>query len=101
MAEETLKKQAVRGVGWSFADSMLGQGITFLVGIVLARLLTPDEYGLIGIITIFITVFNVCPFAAMLTPFLRICPQSLHLTSPVYPFAVHVGVFAPTTNVLV
>lgn len=58
MPEESLKKQAVRGVGWSFADSMLGQGITFIVGLVLARLLSPDEYGLIGIITIFITVFN-------------------------------------------
>ena len=58
MAEESLRKQAVRGVGWSFADSMLGQGITFIVGLVLARLLSPDEYGLIGIITIFITVFN-------------------------------------------
>lgn len=58
MAEESIKKQTVRGVGWSFADSMLGQGITFVVGLVLARLLSPDEYGLIGIITIFITVFN-------------------------------------------
>ena len=58
MAEESINKQAVRGVGWSFADSMLGQGITFIVGLVLARLLSPDEYGLIGIITIFITVFN-------------------------------------------
>ena len=55
---ESLKKKTVRGVGWSFADSALGQGITFLVGLVLARLLTPDEYGLIGIITIFITVLN-------------------------------------------
>lgn len=58
MAEGSLKKQTVRGVGWSFADNMLGQGITFIVGLVLARLLSPDEYGLIGIITIFITVFN-------------------------------------------
>lgn len=58
MSEESLKKQTVRGVGWSFIDSMLGQGITFLVGLVLARLLSPDEYGLIGIITIFITIFN-------------------------------------------
>ena len=30
----------------------------FLVGWLLARLLTPEEYGLIGIITIFIAVFN-------------------------------------------
>lgn len=58
MSEQSLKQKTVRGVGWSFADSMLGQGITFLVGLVLARLLSPDEYGLIGIITIFITVFN-------------------------------------------
>lgn len=58
MSEISLKDKAVRGLGWSFADSMLGQGITFLVGLVLARLLSPDEYGLIGIITIFITVFN-------------------------------------------
>lgn len=58
MAVDSLKKQTVRGVGWSFVDSILGQGITFLVGLVLARLLSPDEYGLIGIITIFIVVFN-------------------------------------------
>lgn len=58
MLEQSLKQQAVRGVGWSFADSILGQGVTFIVGLVLARLLSPDDYGLIGIITIFITVFN-------------------------------------------
>lgn len=58
MPEESLKNKTVKGVGWSFADSILGQGITFIVGLVLARLLSPDEYGLIGIITIFIVVFN-------------------------------------------
>lgn len=58
MAEPSLKDKTVKGVGWSFADTMANQGITFLVGIVLARLLSPEEYGLIGIITIFITVFN-------------------------------------------
>ena len=58
MAEQGLKDKTVRGVGWSAVDSFLGQGITFLVGLVLARLLNPSEYGLIGIVTIFITVFN-------------------------------------------
>lgn len=58
MAEESLRGKTVKGVGWSFIDSLGGQGITFLVGLVLARLLTPEEYGLIGIITIFIAVFN-------------------------------------------
>ncbi len=36
----------------------LGQGGSFLVGIVLARLLSPDEYGLIGVCLIFTTVLN-------------------------------------------
>ncbi len=55
---ETLKNKTIKGVGWSFVDAMSNQGIVFLVGLILARLLSPDEYGLIGIITIFISVFN-------------------------------------------
>ena len=58
MAEPSLKNKAVNGVSWSAADAILGQGVTFLVGIVLARLLSPTEYGLIGIISIFIVVLN-------------------------------------------
>ena len=58
MAEGSLKDKTVKGASWSFIDNIAGQGITFLVGLVLARLLTPEEYGLIGIITIFIAVFN-------------------------------------------
>ncbi|MBR5835352.1 MAG: lipopolysaccharide biosynthesis protein [Bacteroidales bacterium] len=55
---EGIKNKAIKGVGWSFADNILNQGVTFLVGLVLARLLSPEEYGLIGIIAIFIAVFN-------------------------------------------
>lgn len=58
MLEQGLKDKTVKGVGWSAIDSFLGQGITFLVGLVLARILSPSEYGLIGLTTIFITVFN-------------------------------------------
>lgn len=58
MAEESLKNKTVKGASWSFIDSISSQGVTFLVSLVLARLLTPDEYGLIGIISIFIAVFN-------------------------------------------
>ncbi len=55
---ESLASRTIKGVSWSFVDSISSQGITFLVGLILARLLTPDDYGLIGIITIFISVFN-------------------------------------------
>ena len=39
-------------------DNVANQGVTFLVGLVLARLLTPHEYGLIGYIMILVAVFN-------------------------------------------
>ena len=66
MAEGSLKNKTVRGVGWSAIDAFLGHGVTFIVGLVLARILSPDEYGLIGIVTIFTTVllgFVDCGFA--------------------------------------
>lgn len=56
MAVQSLKDKTVKGVGWSAADAFLGQGVSFIVGLVLARLLSPEEYGLIGIVTIFTTI---------------------------------------------
>ena len=58
MSEQSLKDKTIKGTMWSAADAFLGQGVTFLVGIVLARLLSPDEYGLIGICLIFNTVLS-------------------------------------------
>lgn len=55
---DSLKNKTIKGVGWSAADTYLGHGVTFLVGIVLARILSPAEYGLIGIVLIFTTVLN-------------------------------------------
>lgn len=52
----SLKHKTVSGLLWSFVDTMAGQGITFIVGIILARLLSPREFGLIGMITVFIAV---------------------------------------------
>lgn len=41
---------------WSLLQNVGGRGITFLVTLVLARLLTPQDFGLIGMLTIFIQV---------------------------------------------
>jgi O-antigen/teichoic acid export membrane protein len=59
MAEGSLKDKTVKGTFWSATDAAFRYGVTFVVGIVLARLLTPEDYGLLGILTIFISLFNV------------------------------------------
>jgi teichuronic acid exporter len=52
----TLKQKTVSGLLWSSIDSFAGQGIAFIVGIILARILSPREFGLIGMITVFIAL---------------------------------------------
>ncbi len=49
------------GVGmlWSFSERVLAQLVSVIVGIILARLLTPNEYGIIAIVMIFITLCDV------------------------------------------
>lgn len=56
MDEQNLKTKTVKGVGWSAIDNVAQYGVSFLVGIVLARLLSPDDYGLLGIIAIFTAI---------------------------------------------
>lgn len=53
---ESLKNKTVRGIGWSLLDNLFSHGVQFLVGIVLARLLSPDDYGLLGLVGIFTVV---------------------------------------------
>ena len=58
MPKESLKNKTVKGMGWSALENVTRLGVTFVVSIILARLLSPEEYDLIGILTIFIALFN-------------------------------------------
>lgn len=59
MSEANLKKKTVSGLLWRFAERCGAQLVAFVVSIVLARLLSPDDYGLIAMITVFITISQV------------------------------------------
>lgn len=55
---ESLKNKAVHGAKWSFIDNIANYGVAFVVGLILARLLTPAEYGIMAMIAIFIAISN-------------------------------------------
>lgn len=59
MPQESLKKKTVKGLAWSSIDNFASLGITFVFSIILARLLTPQDYGTIALLAIFIAVSNV------------------------------------------
>lgn len=52
----TLKEKTFSGLKWSFIDNVSGSGITFIVGLILARILDPSTFGIVGMVTIFIAV---------------------------------------------
>jgi len=53
---ESLKSKTVSGVIWSCIERFSVQGIQFVIMIVMARLLLPSDYGMIGMLAIFIAV---------------------------------------------
>lgn len=54
-----MKNKVASGLFWKLLENGGAQGIQFVIAILLARLLTPAEYGVVGIIMIFITIANV------------------------------------------
>ncbi|MBP5259238.1 MAG: oligosaccharide flippase family protein [Paludibacteraceae bacterium] len=50
---DQLKQKMLGALAWSSVDRVAQQAVQFFIGIVLARLLTPADYGLMGIVMIF------------------------------------------------
>lgn len=57
MADQ-VKKQLVSGLLWNALEKFLLHGVTFFIGIVLARLLSPSDFGLIGMLSVFLQIIN-------------------------------------------
>jgi teichuronic acid exporter len=51
-----LKNKTLHALFWSFFESIGQQGIQFIIGIILARLLLPEEFGLIAMLWIFMAI---------------------------------------------
>ncbi len=59
MGGESLKSKVVKGAVWTLLEKLSGQIVQFVVGMILARLLTPDDYGTVALMGIFFAVAGV------------------------------------------
>lgn len=59
MNEKSIKKSVFSGLFWKFGERITAQLVSLLVSIILARLLSPDDYGAVAMIMVFITIANV------------------------------------------
>ena len=56
MAEQSLKNKTLKGVIWSSVERFSVQGVQFLVMLVIARILDPKDFGLVGMLAVFLAV---------------------------------------------
>ncbi len=53
------KQDIKSGFKWSFIGFFIQKGLALITGILLARLLTPEEFGLLGMANVFLALFQV------------------------------------------
>ncbi len=93
MQQQSLKKVTISGLFWSFSGLIANQGVQFVIQIALARLLTPVDFGIIGMTTVFIALaqsFADCGFANAL---IREKDTSQEDYSTVFYFSFAVSLF--------
>lgn len=59
MPDQSLKSKVAKGSIWILLEKMSSQAVQFVVGMILARLLTPNDYGTVALYAIFFAVANV------------------------------------------
>ena len=59
MESNIIKQKAIRGILWKFLEKISTQCISIVVQIILARLLLPEDYGMIGYLMVFINISEV------------------------------------------
>jgi len=58
MSKDSLKSKTLHALSWSFVEAIGLQSVKFVIGIILARLLFPEQFGLIAMLYVFIAVAN-------------------------------------------
>ncbi len=54
-----MKRKSLTSFVWRMGEGVIAQGMTFIVGMILARLLMPDEFGIVALSGIFLAVVGV------------------------------------------
>lgn len=88
---DSLKKTALKGTVWSTIERFSVQGVTFVVMIIMARLLDPTDYGLVGMLTIFIAISQALVDSGFSQALIRKQKRTQTDNSTVFYFNIAVG----------
>lgn len=88
-----LKQKTAKGVVWSAVERFSVQGVQFIVMIVMARILTPEDYGLVGMLAIFLAVSQSLIDSGFSQALIRKQDRTEADNSTVFYFNIAVGLF--------
>lgn len=89
----SLRKKSITGVFWTFSQQFSGQLVSFIVSIFLARILMPEDFGLIGMIGVFLAISQVLANSGMTQSLIRQSKPTQSDFSTVFMFNIVVSVF--------
>lgn len=93
---ENLKVKTQKGLIWSFVDRFATQGVQFLFGIILARLLSPEDYGTIAMPLVFLAIAQCVIDSGFSTALVRKADLTDDDLSTAFYFNIGVGVISYT-----
>lgn len=89
---ESIRDKSISGIKWSAIESYANQGIQFILGLIMARLLLPSDYGLIGMVAIFFAVAQTFVDSGFGEALIRKLDQSEADYSTVFYFNIFVSI---------
>ena len=89
---ESLRGKTLKGMIWSFAENFSLQGIQFVIGILLARVLSPSDYGMVGMLAIFTAVASTLINSGFSTALVRKTDRTQTDLSTTFYFNIVVGI---------
>jgi len=89
---ESLQKKTLKGTIWSGFERLSVQSVSFIVLIIMARIVTPDDYGLVGMLTVFIEISQSLVDSGFSQALIRKRDRSQLDNSTVFYFNLAVGI---------
>lgn len=90
--KENLKQQTKKGLYWSFFNQFANYGMQFCVGIVMARLLSPSDYGITALPAVFMAVAYIIQNGGLSGALIRKTDLSEKDLSTAFYYSISVGI---------
>lgn len=92
MSKQNLKHKTKVGAYWQFANQLANNGLMFIINIIMARLLMPEDFGIVAIPLVFLAIAEIFIEAGFSSALVRKDEVSESDMSTAFIFSISVGV---------